>query len=240
MKQRKHHNTATDAQAIAREFKEFVYSVSHDLSTPLRSMVEFSRLLADETPEDLSEEAGLYLSMIIKSGEQIQNQITGLLDYYHLGAECQTVSQVDCNQVIEHCKTKLKDKITISYAKLTFPLLPVIHMNTEQCRLLFLALLDNAIKFRAPNRFPDISISAQKQENTWLFCVIDNGIGIEDDCCDSIFLPFRRLHSEQEYAGNGMGLTLARKIVLQLGGEMWIESTPGIGSAFFFTLPIKA
>jgi two-component system, sensor histidine kinase and response regulator len=226
-----------DAQAIAEEFRKFTYIVSHDLNTHLRVMVEFSRMLMTEKVDALDEEGKQYLSLIVEHGERMHNMLAGLLDYSRLSTTTKAPASVDCNAVLNHCNIALQDKIKSRKATLTASPLPTVVMDADHCIHLFLALLDNALKFQKADAAPVIKISAEKQAHEWLFTVQDNGIGIEPRFYDRIFEIFQRLHSDQEYPGMGLGLALAKKIVERQGGKIWACSMPTGGTAFQFTVP---
>jgi chemotaxis family two-component system sensor kinase Cph1 len=168
----------------------------------------------------------------------MQAMFSGLLEYSRINTLAKPFSHVDCNTVLDHCRLVFQDKIKASKATLTIEPLPVIDMDAEQCMQLFLALLDNALKFHAANNPPDIKVFAEKRENRWLFTVQDNGIGIDPKFYQKIFLLFQRLHTDEEYPGAGIGLAFAKKIVERHGGKIWVDSTPGAGASFRFSIPI--
>jgi light-regulated signal transduction histidine kinase (bacteriophytochrome) len=227
-----------DAEAIAQEFKDFAYNVSHDLHAPIRAMVEFSRLLKAENPEILSEESKLYLSMIIQSGEKLQAMLMGLLDYSRLNT-LNPFTCVDFNSLLGQCRVQLKEKIAASKGVLEIESLPTLQVDADQCRQLFFSLLDNAFKFSTKIGPPYVHVAVRKLEGHWLFTVKDNGIGIASEFHAAIYAPFYRLHGDKEYSGVGMGLALAKKIVTRHDGKMWVESSPGNGTSFHFTLPVS-
>ena len=229
--------TLTDAEKIAQEFKQFAYTVSHDLSTPLRGIVEFSKLLKTEAQESLNGEAKEYLALIVESGEKMQAMMAGLLDYSRLNTMRKPATRVNCNSILSDCQVVLRDKIQASKCTLDIAALPTITADAEQLMQLFLLLLDNALKFHATDIAPYIAVSAEHIEDEWQFLVNDNGIGIETQFHTRIFKPFQRLHGEDEYQGVGMGLTLAQKIVERHGGRIWVESNPQQGVSFIFTMP---
>lgn len=229
-----------DAETIAQEFKEFAYVVAHDLSAPLRGMVEFSKLLKTEQFDALSDDGKEYISLISESGEKLQKMLGGLLDYSRLNTMGKPLSKVDCNRVLEDCRIVLKDKLEASNAKVDITALPSVMADADQLMQLFLLLVDNALTFHVPGGAPDVSVCAENNEKDWVFTIRDNGIGIEPQFHKRVFQPFQRLHTDSEYPGIGMGLTLAKKIVTRHGGQIWIDLTPpGKGSSFHFTLPHK-
>lgn len=227
----------SDAESIARNFKEFTYIVSHDLGTPLRAMVEFSRLLKADEVESLSEESRLYLSMIVENGERAQAMLSGLLEYSRINTVLMPFSPTDCNQLLRQCQAELGEKVSGREAALTMDPLPVLWSDSDQMKRLFLALLENALIFHPPGARPDISVSAKLQSGEWVFAVRDNGIGIDPKFYERIFQPFKRLHPEGAYPGIGMGLALAKRIADRHDGRIWVDSIPGQGSSFMVAFP---
>ncbi len=146
---------------------------------------------------------------------------------------------IDCEQVLESTLKNLHSAIAETGAVITHDPLPKIFGDDAQLLQVFQNLIGNAIKFRRDEP-PQIHVSAMKNEKEWIFSVNDNGIGIEDRHLDRIFVIFQRLHKRSEYDGTGMGLAIVKKIVERHGGKIWVESEPGVGSTFYFTLPEKA
>ena len=229
--------TSLSADAIAKEFRDFAYSVSHDLGAPARAVVEFSKLLKDEQPNALTEDGKLYLSLIISNGEKLQQMLAGLLDYSRLNTLAKTLSVVDCNVLLEHCQVVLKEKIKEKRAVLEIDPLPHVKADAEQLIQLFLALLDNALTYHLPVEAPHIQLSAMEEDNGWRFSIRDDGIGIEPSFHKQIFDAFQRLHNEEEYSGIGMGLALAQKIANRHDSRIDVDSTLHHGATFYFTLP---
>jgi light-regulated signal transduction histidine kinase (bacteriophytochrome) len=227
----------TQKEDPADELREFVYIVSHDLGTPLRGMVEFARLLKTEQPDSLNEDGRLYLSLIVESGEKLQAMLSGLLDYSRLNTRALALAPVNCNHVVEQCRTALKDKMAAAGAELEIAVLPDITANSAQIRQLFLALLDNALTFHPPGQRPRVQVAVEEGVGEWVFAVQDNGIGIAPEFYEKLFRPFKRLHADREFPGVGMGLAMARKILGRHGGRIWISAAPDQGTAFKFTLP---
>ncbi len=227
-----------DAQEIAREFREYAYNVSHDLSAPVRGMVEFSRLLSTDQADVLSKDGKLYLALIIENGEKLYHMMDGLLAYSRLNT-ANPFSDVDCNLLLKNCLI-VWDKIDTIYSSITeIVSLPVVNADAEQIMQLFMILLDNAFKFHLPGSKPYIRVSAQRQAQEWCFSIADNGIGIDPAFGQRIFKLFQRLHTDREYPGIGAGLALAQKIVHHHGGKIWFEPTPRQGTTFLFTIPDK-
>lgn len=224
-------------ERLAQEFKDYAYAVSHDLGAPVRAMVEFSRLLVGEHSAALNDEGKLFLSLVIENGEKLQKMMEGLLDYSRLNITAGPFAEVDCNEILANCHKQLADKITTLKGKIEISNLPCIKGDAKQITQLFMYLLDNALKFQPRYQAPHIKINAQAQGIMWMFTIVDNGIGIEQAYQQKIFQLFQRLHSDTDYPGIGMGLTLAQKIVHLHGGEISIKPTADGGTAVIFTLP---
>lgn len=224
-----------DADTIAAEFQEYAYSVSHDLSAPVRAMVEFSKLLGSEHAEALNGEAREYLSLIVDNGEKLQQMMRGLLDYSRLNTAAQPYTVIDCHNLVQNCR----EVLTKDYpaAVIEVEPLPTLEADGNQMKQLFLILLENACKFQPAGAVPQVKVSSVRQNDRWQFSIADNGIGIDARFRKKIFKLFQRLHAEGEYPGAGIGLALAQKIVTRHGGAIGCEAGTGQGSTFLFTLP---
>ena len=228
---------SADAEKIQKEFDEYAYIVSHDLNAPVRALVEFSKLLSAEEKNSLSPDAQQYLSIIITSGAKLKKMMRGLLDYSRLKITDVAAEEIDTNALVSNCMELLEKEISESGAVVEVEQLPPCYGNAAQIQQVFLAILDNAIKFRVGNAQPAIKISATLQDGNCLFSISDNGIGMRPAFKDDIYKLFYRLHVDEEYSGVGVGLTLADKIIAGHGGKIWCESELGQGTTFFFTLP---
>ena len=217
-----------------KEIAQFAYAASHDLQEPLRSISNFSKLLAEKVAEYPDQEMNQYMSLISGGAERMSNLIFDLLEYSRVGKDMAKPA-TDCNQVVHEIVTDLAILIEESGASIHIEKLPVI----DSCDLksVFQNLIINAIKFRKKGIPPVVNISATELDKEVIFCVEDNGIGIEKAYYERIFIIFQRLHLRTEYAGTGIGLSLARKIIEMHGGKIWVESAIGKGSRFFFTIP---
>ncbi|MFZ5551766.1 MAG: PAS domain-containing sensor histidine kinase [Bacteroidota bacterium] len=223
-------------KVMNRELEQFAFVASHDLQEPLRSLISFTELLQKEYYSQIDENGTRYMDFIIQSSKRMQNLVKALLDYSRLGKE-PVVSQVDCNELMKEVLSDMSLAIKESKAVITIHQLPVIHAYRVELRLLFQNLLSNAIKFRKEGVPVNIEVSAKKQINEWLFSVADNGIGISEENTYKIFTIFKRLHNRNEYEGAGIGLSHCKKIVELHGGHIWVNSRPGEGSTFYFTIP---
>jgi PAS domain S-box-containing protein len=219
-----------------RELEQFAYIASHDLQEPLRTIQSFSGLLRPKLDNVLDKDINTYLGFITSSAERMTELIKGLLEYSRIGREKKPAA-VDCNQVVAEALADLSAAIREGQAEITVGKLPVVEGHVREVRQLFQNLVGNAVKFRKNGVAPKISIAAEQKADYWRFVVRDNGIGIEERYRDQIFIIFQRLHKRSEYGGTGIGLAQCKKIVELYGGEIGVESSPGNGSSFYFTLP---
>ena len=167
---------------------------------------------------------------------RMQSLISGLLEYSRVGTRGKEPELTDSKAALEQAILDLHASIKESGVKITADDLPTVHVDPVQLAQLFQNLIGNAIKFRSDSP-PEIHISASRQANDWRFAVADNGIGIEPQYAERIFLIFQRLHTRKKYPGTGIGLAICKKIVERHGGKIWVESKPGRGSTFYFTVP---
>lgn len=239
MTREKKEPAAAGLAALRKEFNEYAYRVSHDLSGPVRAMVEFSKLLAQEYGHCLDEDGKLYLSMVVENGQKMQEMMAGLLQYSRLNTIPSTYSKIDVARLVQMVQVELGTLMNTTGAELLVGELPFIDADIAQLKLVWMALIENAMKFQPSHQRPRIVIGAQKKEDYWLFSVADNGIGIKPEFQQKIFQLFARLHPDNEYGGVGVGLALAQKIVHQHHGDIWVESNIGQGSTFYFTVPIE-
>ena len=217
-----------------KEIAQFAYAASHDLQEPLRSISNFSKLLAEKVAEYPDPEMNHYMSLISGGADRMSNLIFDLLEYSRVGKDM-VKPATDCNQLLCEILTDLAVLIAETNASIQVQELPVI--NSYDLKSVFQNLIINAIKFRKDTVAPVVHVSAIDNGKEVQFCVADNGIGIEKEYYDRIFIIFQRLHLRTEYVGTGIGLSLARKIVEMHGGKIWVESELGKGSRFYFTIP---
>jgi PAS domain S-box-containing protein len=220
-----------------KELEQFTYIASHDLQEPLRSLISFSELLEKEFIGKLGENGEFYINFISKSSKRMQLLVKGLLDYSRIGREKNLV-EIDCNQIMKDVLTDMIITIKESNAEITVSDLPQLKGYETEIRQLFQNLVSNALKFRKKDVAPKIEIFAQKREDDWLFSVQDNGIGIEENNKQKLFVIFKRFNNREEYEGTGIGLAHCKKIVELHGGTIWADSKFGEGSTFYFTIPI--
>lgn len=218
-----------------KELEQFAYVASHDLQEPLRTVSSFVELLNEQYIGKLEGNAPLYLGFISQATKRMSSLIKGLLDHSLLGKN-EKLADVDCAKQIASIEADLTQIIVETNTTITAELLPVIKGYKTELRLLFQNLICNAIKFRKPEFDPVINIKVKDKGDRWLFSVSDNGIGIDPQYKDRIFLIFQRLHLKREYEGNGIGLAHCKKIIDLHNGELWLESELGLGSTFYFTI----
>jgi PAS domain S-box-containing protein len=229
------------ARELARsnaELEQFAYVASHDLQEPLRMMASFTQLLARRYRGQLDDDADEFMSYITDGATRMQRLINDLLTYSRVGRLGTEFAPTDCNAVFAATGAHLRAAMEESQATVTADPLPTVLADETQLIQLFQNLIGNAIKFRS-ERPVQVHVGALRQGRRWQFFVRDNGIGIEPQYAERIFLIFQRLHSRAEYPGTGIGLAICKKIVERHGGRLWVESEPGQGSTFYFTLPMK-
>ncbi len=219
-----------------RELEQFAYMASHDLQEPLITIGGFVKRFEKKYKGRLDENADKYLHYMAQAIDRMSELIKGLLSYSRLGNELQTTT-IDCNKIVEDLQIDLGKNIIESNATINKGNLPKLRAYESEFRLLLQNLINNAIKFRKADTDPVISISAVYENNQWKFAIKDNGIGIDPEAHDKIFLIFQRLHPKNQFEGHGLGLAHCRKIVELHGGKIWVESQPNKGATFYFTIP---
>ncbi len=227
---------AEDLARSNRDLEQFAYVASHDLQEPLRMVAAYTQLLAERYRGYLDENADKYIAYVIEGTTRMQTLIQDLLAFSRIGRNRRERQNVDLEAVLDEAAENLKASIQESRAVLTRGKLPLVHGERSQLVQLFQNLIGNAIKFRGENA-PRISISAESRGQECVFAVADNGIGIATEYRERVFEIFQRLHTRAEYPGNGIGLSICKKIVEQHGGRIWVESEPGQGATFKFILP---
>jgi CheY-like chemotaxis protein len=223
---------ARQAEELARsntELQQFAYVASHDLQEPLRMMASFAQLLAKHYKEQLNADANEFIDYIVDGAARMQRLINDLLSYSRAGSRGRDFAPTDCAAVLRTVCANLRAAIEESGAVVITDPLPTVMADERQLVQLFQNLLGNAIKFRG-DRPVLIYVGAERRGSDWLFRLRDNGIGIEPQYVERIFLIFQRLHSRSQYPGTGIGLAVAKKIVERHAGCIWVESEPGKGS----------
>ena len=227
--------TAEDLARSNKDLEQFAYVASHDLKEPLRMVTGFMSLLKDHCQGKLDAKSDEYVSFASDAAARMQGLIDDLLAYSRVGRG-ERSEPTDIGAVLDRVLRSLTVSIEESAAVITHDPLPTITSNPVELTQLFQNLIGNAIKFKG-ERKPEIHVGAQRQPRGWLFTVRDNGIGIDQQFADRIFMIFQRLHTRDQYPGTGIGLAICKKIVERHGGRIWMESQPEKGSTFCFTIP---
>jgi PAS domain S-box-containing protein len=240
------------AQALAQKVAElrqsnealeqFAHIASHDLQEPLRMVASYTQLLSRRYKGKLDTDADEFIGYAVDGTQRMKRLIEDLLVYSRAGRGTAALQKVEVAQALQEAICNLRSAIEESGAAITFDALPMVAAGELQLVQLFQNLVGNAIKYRG-GRKPKIHVSAKKEQTAsgeeWVFSVADNGIGIEPQYYDRVFVIFQRLHGHGEYEGTGIGLAICKRVLQQQGGRIWVESEPGVGSTFHFALPVR-
>jgi PAS domain S-box-containing protein len=219
------------------ELQQFAYVASHDLQEPLRMVASYTQLLAKRYKGRLDSDADEFIGYAVDGSNRMQGLIQDLLAYSRAGTNGKALREISSEQALNEALTNLRGSIEESGAVVTHDSLPVIMMDLTQLTQVFQNLVGNAIKYRSAEP-PRVHVSAAKNGGIeWIFSVRDNGLGIDSQYFERIFVLFQRLHRREEFKGTGIGLAMCKKILERLGGRIWLESKPKEGSTFFFALP---
>lgn len=246
---------ATELKRSNQDLQQFANVTSHDLQEPLRAIVSYLQLLDRRYHDQLGPDATKFIDRAVTAGKRMQTLIRDLLQYARVGTQGEPFGQTDCHAAMDTVLEDLNVAVAESNAQISYDKLPTVTADPGQLEQLLQNLVANAIKFHGDDP-PKIQISAMRLEEVgyrldrssktlddlrvkhgWLFIVEDNGIGIEEEFQERVFRIFQRLHTIREYPGTGIGLALCRKIVERHQGDIWVDSTPQIGSTFYFTIP---
>lgn len=228
---------AHDLELSNAELKKFAYVASHDLQEPLNQVANYVQLLEMRYQNQLDEDANEFISYVVEGVSLMQTLIDDVLAYSKVDMQAVEFQLTDVNLALERALGNLRQRINETKATITHDDLPTVMADSTQIMQLFQNLVGNAIKFRS-DKPPVIHIGATRLEEEWLFSVSDNGIGLDPKFSDRIFVIFQRLHTRDEYHGTGMGLAICKKIIECHRGRIWVESQPGEGATFYFTLPL--
>ncbi len=228
---------ARDLQRSNADLKKFAYVASHDLQEPLNQVANYVQLLEMRYGEQLDQDASEFINFAVDGVTLMQTLIDDVLAYSKVDVQAAELTFTDTQEALDRALANLRRRIIENQARVTVEPLPSVMANSTQLMQVFQNLIGNALKFRS-SAPPEIHIGAQRLENEWLFSVKDNGIGIDHQFFERIFVIFQRLHTRDEYTGTGMGLAICKKIIEGHRGKIWVESEPAQGATFFFTIPV--
>ena len=224
-----------DLKRSNEELEQFAYVASHDLKEPLRMISSYLQIIEKRYADKLDDEGREFFGFAKDGARRMRNLIEDLLEYARVGTRGKAMEPADSGRVLDDVCADLQIAIAESGATITRDPLPIVAADSGQLRKVFQNFLANAIKFRGADP-PKIHIAAHRQQKDWVFSVSDNGIGIPPEHQERIFVIFQRLHTRERYEGTGIGLAVCKKIVERHGGRVWLESTPNVGTTFYFTL----
>jgi signal transduction histidine kinase len=227
-----------DLQRSNSELEQFAYVASHDLQEPLRKVASFCQLLQRNYAGQLDERANQYIDHAVDGAKRMQALINDLLGFSRVGQAMRDPVPVSCAAALDQARANLSGEIAACGATIEIGALPVVRGEESLVVAVFQNLLSNALKFHG-EQIPRIVVSARREGADWLFSVADNGIGIEPEFAERIFIIFQRLHGRSEYPGTGIGLAMCRKIIEYHGGRIWLDTSVETGSRFCFTLPVS-
>lgn len=241
-RKRAEHELAVRAQDLARsnaELEQFAYVASHDLQEPLRMVTSFTQLMVSRYQGSLDKDADEFIEYIADGAKRMSRLINDLLQYSRVGTHGRPLEATDCAAVFRLACDNLRVAIEEAGANISSDPLPTVLGDETQLLQLFQNLLGNALKFRGEQPIR-VHVGVEKQNGEWVFRISDNGIGIDPQFAERIFIIFQRLHGRSEYPGTGIGLAICKKIVERHGGRIWVESEPGAGASFYFSLQTLA
>jgi len=227
-------NQAAELERSNRDLEQFAYVASHDLQEPLRKVASFCQLLQRRYAGQLDERADQYIAFAVTGAQRMQRLINDLLAFSRIGRTTAEFTEVDLDDVVANAADAYSGR---GDTKITWTDLPVVRGEESLLDTLFTNLIGNAVKFRRPDVPPRVHISAQREGDAWEIAVADNGIGVEADYAEKVFVIFQRLHPREAYAGTGIGLAIAKKIVEHHGGRIWVDATTTEGTTIRFTVP---
>ncbi len=224
-----------ELQRSNEELEQFAYVASHDLQEPLRMVASYTQLFANRYRGKLDEKADKYIEYAVDGAKRMQGLINNLLSFSRVGTRGKPLTPVDSVRVVKNAIKNLEKTVMENKVEIIVNELPVVLADPVQLGQVFQNLTSNAIKFKS-QATPRIEISARRKNDMYEFCVADNGIGIDPEFHDRIFIIFQRLNERGKYPGNGFGLAIVKKIVERHGGQIHVDSAPGKGSKFYFTI----
>jgi light-regulated signal transduction histidine kinase (bacteriophytochrome) len=233
---------AADLRRSNDELEQFAYVASHDLQEPLRKVASFCQMLQRRYGGQLDEKADQYIEFAVDGAKRMQQLINDLLAFSRVGRTSEGMAPLSTREVAERALSALESAVEQSDARVDIGELPEVTGDDTLLTQLFQNLIGNAIKFRAPGRPPVVTLRAVREDEFWHFTCADNGIGIDPEYADRVFVIFQRLHPKDQYAGTGIGLSLCKKIVEYHGGRIWLGTdrpADAVGSVVHWTLPVQ-
>jgi signal transduction histidine kinase len=230
--------TAEDLARSNAELQQFAYVASHDLQEPLRIVISYLDLLVERYRDKLDAKADRWINFTVEAATRMKQLINDLLEFSRVTRREKPFVPSECAQVFDMAMANLRQVIKETGARVSRGALPVVLGDATQLTQVLQNLIGNAIKYHGTSP-PEIHVEAVRQGGVWQFAVRDNGIGIDPQFHERIFVIFQRLHTRTEYPGTGIGLALCKRIVERHGGRIWVESQPGQGATFFFTIPAQ-
>jgi len=227
---------SSELEQSNRDLEHFAAIAAHDLKSPLATIAGYIEILDDDLSQKIGQKDVTYIKTIKRLAAEMTVLIDRLLEYASIDRKTAAFTTVNLNEVASHSIENLKGLIDTANAQVSFAELPEVKGDVSLLTQLFQNLINNAIKFRAGDRAPDIHIDVKEEYDRWVFTFKDNGIGFKAEDKDNIFSLFKKVHSLKTHKGQGIGLATARKVVEIHGGTIWAESQVGVGSTFYFTL----
>lgn len=217
------------------ELERFAYVASHDLQEPLRMVSSFLQLLQRKYEKNLDATANQYIEFAVNGADRMKRLILDLLEYSRVGTNKDQLQEIDMNEVAAQVLKNFSNRINVKEAVVTIGALPIVHGHRTQLTQLIQNLVSNSLKYNI-SFVPEVRIGFEEEADAWRFYVHDNGIGIDAKFSEKVFVIFQRLHNREQFSGTGVGLAICKKIVEKHGGRIWVESEPGKGSTFYFTI----
>jgi light-regulated signal transduction histidine kinase (bacteriophytochrome) len=232
------HKANLSLRSANTDLEQFAFAAAHDLREPLRMVTTYTQLLERRVAPELSEQARGFMRQIVDGATRMSDLLQDLLSYTNTATQSEPAGAVDLQQIVSKVIQNLSTAIAEAGAEVQVGPLPVISGRRAQMILVFQNLIGNAIKYRRPDVRPVVEVSGGRNDAGWLIRVRDNGIGIPPQYQLQIFGVFKRLHG-RDIPGTGIGLAICQRAIERAGGKIWVESTPGEGSTFLFTLPAR-
>jgi PAS domain S-box-containing protein len=232
-------NNQKNAKKLAEsnaELEQFAYVASHDLQEPLRMVTSYLTQIEKKYGNIIDDKGRKYIHFAVDGARRMRQIILDLLEFSRLGRTDESIEDIDLNELIHEIQILFIKQIKEKKATIIFNNFPRVHAHRSPLRQVFQNLISNALKYNRKDISVRIHITAEEFTNYWQFSVADNGIGIEKEYFDKIFVIFQRLHNKDEFSGTGIGLAVTKKIIENMGGKIWLKSTPGEGSTFYFTI----